>query len=853
MRGLEEYKRKRDFKRTPEPMGEHERPSDEAAIGGRFVIHKHAARNLHYDLRLEQDGVYKSWAVPKGPSLEPGEKRLAVQVEDHPLDYGDFEGVIPKGQYGGGTVMIWDRGIWTLAPGKRKHKSSEDRLDFVLIGEKLKGVWTLTRSSGRRGKGKNDWLLIKHHDKTDSEQSELNDFSVASGRSMEQIAAASDRTWTTHGASTQGKSARLNITSPHQAPLPTAPKPLLATSSSTAPAGDEWLHEIKLDGYRILALLDHGQVTLLSRNGKNWTHRFPEIAETLEELSNDTLIMDGEVTALSGDGSTSFSDLQSALANEKTAKLVYHAFDLLYLNGFDLSELPLIERKAVLHSLLSVAGLENSKRLRYSDHIQGMGPQFFNEACKLGLEGVISKRADSTYRPGRNRNWLKVKCSNQEEFVIGGYSDPSGKRSGFGALLLGAWEGDKLIYVGRVGTGFNERTLATLHKRLRKKEISESPFADSPEAKDVHWVKPELIAQVSFSRWTADGILRHSTFLGLREDKDPKDVLLPERSHKRTHTDSRETDVTAKSPTKTLARNNDKVRLEGVKLSNPDRVLYPESGVTKLDLAEFYLDIESWILPQIAMRPLSLLRCPSGYQDECFFQKHPHQTVSKSVPRVAIPEKNKPTNYLYVKDIADVLALVQIGALELHVWGSRVDTLEQPDLMVFDLDPGPELPYTELIDIARQLRDRLEQLGLPSFPRLTGGKGLHLVVPIEPERSWDDVKLFSQAVARQHAQDDRDRVTANMAKKHRTSRVFVDYLRNGRGATAIASYSTRARAGATVAVPISWDELNPAMEPSRYTVNNLRRRLSALRNDPWADLDRARVFLSSGMFKSLNL
>lgn len=847
---LEDYQRKRDFNRTPEPMGDRE-PGTASSGGGRFVIHKHAARKLHYDLRLEQDGVFKSWAVPKGPGLEPGDKRLAVQVEDHPLDYGDFEGVIPKGQYGGGTVMIWDRGIWTMAPRKGKHKSEDDRLDFVLIGEKLKGAWTLTRSSGRGRKSKNDWLLIKRHDKG-HDSSEVNDLSVASGRSMEQIAAAEDRVWTQRGATTNKSDTATLAASARPGRMPSKPRPILATAVADAPTGDEWLHEIKFDGYRIMALLNNGHITLLSRSGRDWTARFPELADELGDLSSQSLILDGEVTALSRDGISSFSALQAALANNQTRNLVYQVFDIIYLNGFDLANLPLVERKAVLQSLLSVAATD-SRRIRYSEHILGKGREFFQEACKMGLEGIIAKRADSLYSSGRSRKWLKIKCSNQEEFVIGGFTEPSGQRVGFGALLLGAWQDDELIYVGRVGTGFSHQTLVDLHKTLDKKQSKRSPFQQSPDAKGVHWVKPELVAQVAFSQWTADRILRHAVFLGLREDKNARDVALPLIAAPTPDASTPDSNRPEPQKIRAVSRSAGKVRIGGVALSNPDRILYPEDEITKLDLAEFYISIEDWLLPQLAMRPLSLLRCPSGYREECFFQKHPRQTVSKTVPRVIIPEKGKPTNYLYVKTIADVIALVQIGALELHVWGSRVDQLEAPDLMVFDLDPGPDLPYSELIRIATELRQRLADLGLASFLRLTGGKGLHLVVPIVPERSWDEVKLFSQAVARQHAQDDRARVTANMAKKYRKGRAFVDYLRNGRGSTAIASFSTRARQGAPVAVPIGWDELTTTMRPDQYTVNNLRRRLSALRSDPWSDLESARVPLSAAMLKAAHL
>jgi bifunctional non-homologous end joining protein LigD len=873
---LEEYQKKRDFKRTPEPAGDGKPAAGAASSGdGVFVIHKHAARRLHYDLRLEHDGVLESWAVPKGPSLKPGEKRLAVKVEDHPLEYGDFEGVIPSGEYGAGTVMLWDRGRW------RASKRSDGHLDFELEGHKLRGAWTLIRTSGgasgRNGQDKNDnWLLIKRRERRKQPPSELEalpeDASVATGRTMEQIAADRSRVWS--GRSENG-SAPAALPDPERlaghvrARMPQSLQPQLATLTDKAPAGDDWIHEIKFDGYRILAHVEDGRVRLASRNGKDWTDRFPEMATLLANLPAAAALIDGEMVAMTSEGVSSFGHLQEALSSGRTAALYYQAFDLLHLDGFDLTAVGQLERKRALARLLETAGFVGSARIRYTDHIAGKGPEFYERACRLRLEGIICKRADARYTPGRNKHWLKVKCTRHEELVVGGYTEPAGARSGFGALLLGFYHEQRLTYAGRVGTGFSDRQLRALHRQLRAIEIADPPFDPAPAGRGVHWVKPELVAEVEFTEWTRDGLLRHPTFRGLREDKHPKEIVM-ERPTQTPAQPARTQPARAKPAGATAAQKKplraqatpepDALeprvaaapdRVAGVRLTNPDRVLYPEQGITKLDLARYYEEIADWILPQLRGRPLSLLRCPQGRGQVCFFQKHPQQAMASHIPRVRIREKSGTKTYLYVQTVADLIALVQAGTLELHVWGSRVDDLERPDMVVFDLDPAPELSWAETVRTARDLRDRLGALGLETFVRTTGGKGLHVVTPLTPERDWEDVKAFSHGVARALAQDEPQRFTTNMSKAKRRGRIFLDYLRNGRGATAIASYSTRAREDAPVAVPVRWDELSGALSGDRYNVSNVRRRLTALRGDPWEDFDAARRPITATMLKAV--
>lgn len=849
---LKEYRRKRDFRKTLEPAG-----ADRALERGRlYVMHKHAASHDHFDLRLEQDGVLRSWALPKGPSLAPGEKRLAVETEDHPIEYGGFEGVIPEGEYGGGTVMLWDAGSWTSL------KDTGERIDFELDGEKLKGAWTLVKTRGpsawrgrendrKRAKPGKSWLLIKRTDKP-GRRLEPDDASVASGRSMDEIARDRDNVWlqdeslAPDGQRPEPPRAQ-EIPGARRRAMPDAFSPQLATLVDAAPAGDEWLHEIKFDGYRMIARLERGKARFFSRNGHDWTGRFARQARELQQLPVEEAMLEGEMVAMSPDGSTSFRQLQEILGNGRTGELVFQVFDLAWLDGFELAQAALADRKHALAQLLGAAGFHNESTVRYSDHIRGNGPAFFEQACTLGLEGIISKRADARYSPGRSRTWLKVKCTQHAEFVVGGFTKPAGARSGFGSLLLGAFRDDRLVYAGRVGTGFSARQLEALHDVLKRGERKSSPFEGRvPDAANVHWVKPELVVEVEFTERTRDGRLRHPSFRGVREDRDPEDItwtgdMTMEQMQQR---------KTARGGARRVPG---EAVVAGVRLTHPDRVMYPEQGVTKIDLAHYYEDIREWVLPQLANRPLTLVRCPEGRQKECFFQKHLAKTLAREVPRVGFRESRGVKDYAYVKSIAHVVALVQAGVLEFHPVGCQVDDLEHPDMMVFDFDPSPGVPWREMLRAVREMHERLDELGLPAFLRTTGGKGLHVVVPLKPKADWDTVKNFAQTVSEQHAADDPRHLTTNMSKAKRKGRIFVDYLRNARGSTAIASYSARAREGAPVAVPVRWDELGTALRPDRYNVDNLRRRLGALKSDPWEDFFAARTPLDDRRLKAVGL
>ncbi|GHA92094.1 DNA ligase D [Modicisalibacter luteus] len=828
MEKLGEYRRKRNFQRTSEPAGE--APRGGQAAGQLFVIHKHAASHDHFDLRLEQDGVLRSWALPKGPSLEPGEKRLAVEVEDHPLEYADFEGVIPEKSYGGGTSMLWDRGRWTV-----KGKLAEDRIDFELDGEKLRGAWTLARMTGQREKSDRNWLLIKRREDAGASIAAPSDEdrSVATGRTMQEIAEDRDTLWTQEGAVSEAPPLPdpQGLQGARRQPISGEVSPQLATLVRQAPEGKDWIHEIKFDGYRVMARLEKGDVRLITRNNKDWTHRFPELARVVAQLPVTNALLDGEVVSLAQDGISSFRRLQEALSSGHTAGLIYQAFDLLHLEGRDLRDVMLVERKSALAQLLESAGLNGHSSVRYADHIEAQGRAFFDQACRLGLEGIISKRAESHYLSTRSKDWVKTKCANHEEFVVGGYTDPSGSRSGFGSLLMGAFDSDgRLEYAGRVGTGFNARLLDTLSAQLEAQETSTSPFnSPVPDVRSVHWVRPEMVIEVEFTERTRDGRLRHPAFRGLREDRNPEEIRVSSNKPL-----SATPPKSGGAPASKAKTRSDESRVLGIRLTHPDRVLYPEQGLTKLGLARFYEEIQDWILPRLARRPLSLVRCPEGRTSECFFQKHPRVAIPASVPRIDIEEKSGRSQYLYVESAADLVALVQAGALEIHPWGSRVEDIERPDNLVFDLDPAPGVAWQEILRIAGTLRERLESLGLGAFVRTTGGKGLHVVVPITPSATWDEAKAFAKTVAQQHVQDDPKRLTINMAKSKREGRIFIDYLRNGRGATAVASYSVRARENAPVCVPVRWDELNAALRADRYTTENLKRRLAALREDPWA-------------------
>ena len=864
---LEQYKQKRDFELTPEPAGEVE-PSGTSRL---YVIQKHAARQLHYDLRLELNGVLKSWAVPKGPSLDPSEKRLAVHVEDHPVQYGSFEGIIPEGEYGGGTVMLWDRGEWEPL-GNPDEGYTKGDFKFRLHGEKLKGTWVLARMKGKTGDNGKNWLLIKKRDeesitKGNPDPLREMDRSVLTGRSMPEIAAEHDKVWY-EGESVPGtdvpaeaKQARPNTAKSRKktgsgikiepaslpgarpAPLPETVYPELATLVGTPPTGENWIHEIKYDGYRILCILspqEGRRARLVSRNGKDWTEKFTEIARVASEIPAESAILDGEIVVVDQSGRTDFQALQNVLQGIESGRLVYYVFDIPYCQGFDITGAPLLERKKLLRRLLEAAPL-NDSRILYADHIQGQGAEVFAHACRFALEGMVSKLADSPYEQKRSRRWVKVKCFHRQEFVIGGFTDPGGSRTGFGALLLGCYDREhNLVYSGKVGTGFNDKTLNDIFARLNVMRLDKPPFLNPPtgyEAKGSHWVRPELVCEVEFTSWTEDSVLRHPSFKGLREDKDPKDIVR-ENTEPQIFESGKTMDEqqSASQPIKSrsgMPESKSGKTAAVINLSNPDRIIYPEMGITKRALAEYYVDIAEWILPHLEKRPLTLVRCPEGWEKECFYQKHLGDTAPNVLRSIPIVEKNGSEYYSVLENVAGLIALVQIGVLEIHVWGSREDELEKPDMIVFDLDPDPEVDWTGMIAAANLMRDRLSDLGLESFLKTTGGKGLHIVVPLTPIVEWDTIKEFTRAVAQSIVRESPGEYIATMSKQKRKGKIFIDYLRNGRGATSVAAYSTRARRGAPISTPLAWDELTQNIRPDTFKIENIRQRLSLLKADPW--------------------
>jgi bifunctional non-homologous end joining protein LigD len=876
--GLQDYRRKRRFDRTPEPSGTTSRRKGHA-----FVVQKHDASHLHYDFRLELDGVLKSWAVPKGPSLDPTVKRLAVEVEDHPVDYGSFEGVIPEGQYGGGTVMLWDQGTWeaTGDPGADLRKG---KLKFHLDGEKLKGGWTLVRTNGARSKTtKPQWLLIKERDAAARTSKaadilEARPLSVASGRDLDEIAAGQSASRRADRKTKESKSRKSSgVAKGRSKSVPKArasqtadsvvererlrlvdgatkrslPKRLdvqLATLTEQPPEGNEWIHEIKFDGYRMLCRIEKKSIHFLTRNHQNWTRKLPELVDSAKALSVTSAVLDGEVVSLKPDGTSDFQDLQNAFRDGSTASLRYYVFDLLFLDGFDLRGASLQNRRRVLNDLISEAG---SKQILFSDAIMGDGATVLKNACAMGLEGIVSKRLDRPSVAGRGYDWLKTKCSRSEEFVIGGYTDPAGTRSGFGALLVGTHNSTgELIYAGKVGTGFDAKTLRSLHQQMRELEQPESPFADRTRRtgplRYAHWIKPQLVAQLTYGNRTRDGLLRHASFQGLREDK-PAEEVLPDKAVpvKKTVAMVSNTSRTPKSRRKGKAASRVGASIDGhdagaeefagVRLTSPEKVLDPETGITKLEYAEYLRDLAEWMLPHVQNRPLALVRCPGGRGETCFYQKHPGPGTPDELRQVSIREKNETEPYVVVDDVAGLISLAQVGALEIHAWGSHADALETPDRIVIDLDPDPAVPWNRVIAAAREVRQFLKELGLKSFVKTTGGKGLHVVVPVKPEYDWDTVKGFCRQFAESIVAASPENYTANMSKAARKNRIFIDYLRNGRGSTAVVPYSTRAHPQLTVATPLSWNELTPRITSDHFHLRNVRRRLASLKSDPWKE------------------
>jgi len=879
------YRKKRDFSKTAEPSGE---AHIAASKQPRFVIQKHAATRLHYDFRLEYDGVFKSWAVTRGPSLDPSQKRLAVETEDHPLDYGDSEGTIPKGQYGGGTVQIWDRGYWYSADPEKGFAKGD--LKFALLGDKLKGEWVLVRMKGDRFGGKRtNWLLIKHRDEYskdgDDEGALKEDRSAASGRSLDEIAAgkgpapkpfmmnkrtaSANAVWNsnkglaadqraglqpaagprdTHAKATTAKKASAknaaNKARPLRMEMPNFIAPQLCNASERPPSGANWVHEIKFDGYRIQMRVEGGKVSLKTRKALDWTDKFPSIADAASKLPN--CVIDGEIVALNAKGDPDFSAMQAALSDGNTDGLIYFAFDLLFEDGADLRTLPLCERKERLEALLNKHARAETSPLRYVAHFAADGDDMLASAREHGLEGIISKQADASYRAGRTGNWLKIKTRPGQEVVIGAWTSNKGK---FSSLMVGVHRDGHLAYTGNVGTGYGAETVNRIMPALRAAAATMSPFGGKNAPKggpEIHWLKPELVAEIEFAGWTSDGNVRQGSFKGLRQDKPASDVRGEVAQADPPARDSRGNGEVPTRPA-TRPRNSGGTTVLGITISNPDKALWPDDGegnpVTKRDLADYFAEIGDWMLPHIKGRPCSIVRAPDGIDGQQFFQRHAMQGMSEFLSAVKFTGDRKP--YVQIDRIEGLVAAAQSGGVELHPWNCAPNKIMTPGRLIFDLDPAPDVEFDAVIDAAIDMRERLEQAGLASFCKSTGGKGLHVVTPLKSgardEVTWKEAKAFAQAICMQMASDDSDKYLLNMSKQQRKGKIFLDYLRNDTMATAVAVLSPRARQGATISMPLSWAQVKAGLDPKKFTLRTAPQLIK--RSKAWDGYDDAAVSL----------
>lgn len=828
---LQEYARKRDFNATPEPSGKRSRGKRVQAL--QFCIQKHDASHLHYDFRLELDGTLKSWAIPKGPSLDPKVRRLAVHVEDHPLDYADFEGHIPEGHYGAGDVIVWDRGVWE-PEGDAHEAYAKGKLRFRLQGEKLSGVWNLfrTRLDGK----KEQWMLVKSHD--DQARSEA-DYSVVQAQPDSVL---SDRTLVPRKAAAKKAAAprvsRKRTVKGPKVPLPAQLSPQLATLVDSPPSGD-WRYEVKFDGYRILARIEGDDIRLFTRNGHDWSSKMPRQIAALRELGLDAAWLDGEMVVADENGAADFQALQNAFDTEHDEAITYYLFDLPFLGGQDLRQVALQGRRDTLRQLLE---RDESGVLKFSADFDEPVQSLLDSACRLELEGLIGKRADSPYSGRRSPDWVKLKCKQRQEFVVVGYTDPKGSRSGFGALLLALHDDDsgQLRYAGKVGTGFSTATLASIHARLKPLQITKPALAKPPtgaEARGVHWLQPQLLAEVAYAQMTRDGIVRHSVFHGLRDDKAATAI-----------------DLERAMPTQTVPKRNKQAKapenLGELRLTHPDRVIDATTGVTKREVAEYYASVSQWILPQLKQRPVALVRAPDGLAGELFFQKNAGQL---HIPNVISYEKAEAGQAAMVINRPDtLLGAVQMNMLELHTWNATDKDFDKPDRFVLDLDPDPALPWKAMLEATQLTLTLLDELGLKVFLKTSGGKGIHLVVPLTRRSGWDEVKDFSHAIVDYLAKLFPDRLSAVSGPKNRVGRIFIDYLRNGKGATTACAYSLRAREGLPVSVPIWREELAHIKAANQWNIANLHERLAEV-DDPWAEMGKVRQSITAHMRKQLGL